>query len=889
MQKLNKIYNHNTLNTVIDKYIINLLRHKIPSLPVCDIDSDDLRKAVWLSSILADSSEELHLKKVQDFAILLFLNNLDNLVITKIVYILFSRIGNLTATKFLKELLPDGSFEQSSKFHEDAVLTYELLTKRIDNSVLINGKPYLLTDFQKNLFKSLKEEKHIAISAPTSSGKSFILKKYIEQVFNEYDCFCVLYIVPSRALINQVSEELRTELSNVIIKNAFIENEEIEKKRSIYVITPERAVKIINSDSGMQLPDLIFIDEIQNIENEDGRGNLFEYVYEELSQIDKVKIITAGPYIANPAKIFNDLFNKHCVVVNTELSPVFQLRVIIKLDRNNVSLKLFTSKNNASHTVDNALNIDRIENIFNANIGSGLAAIIGALSAHDDSNLIYSSRSDYAEIWALKYAENIEINNDIEDELKDLIKYVKTEIHSKYYLVSCLEKRVAFHHSSLPEFVRKEIETLFESGLITTLFCTSTLLEGVNLPADNLFVVKPEKNKDELTDFEFGNLIGRAGRLNNSLFGTIYCISKKNNTSWAEKYYQADYTKEVQTFSSKALPLISNDDLSRTGTEIETPKIKNIVTLLRNKALKKDNSLKRFLEKQELDEQKRLNITTRINKSIENITIPYSIIKQNPTIDPLLQDKLYKTIIREGLNNWVIHANSNFNIGYRRNIAEEQPYMERSFFWQLESIVTRLDNVFNIRNEIWKKDNISISTSIVCINAINWIQGKSIGELIANRIKYYSEDDRVKPEKRIDSNNQTAINKEIKMVIKINLSVITFSLLKYLTLLVDILETLLKAEEKDKFKLTLALPIQIELGTQEPTIIFMISNGIPRTIAIKLFDIFKKTDDYKADINVFTWLKTQKYIDGLEPIYNKFLGQNNFIGIENKGSFYSRL
>src|SRR5690606_6962605 len=131
--------------------------------------------------------------------------------------------------------------------------------------------------------------------------------------------------------------------------------------------------------------------------------------------------------------------------------------------------------------------IDKIEKVFNSNIGNGLSKIISTLSNKNESNLIYSSRGDYAEIWALKYSETIVLEDELEDELKDLIKYVKTDIHPKYFLIDCLEKRIAFHHSSLSEFVRKEIETLFEQGLITTLFCTSTLLEGVNLPADNLF------------------------------------------------------------------------------------------------------------------------------------------------------------------------------------------------------------------------------------------------------------------------------------------------------------------------------------------------------------------------------------------------------------------
>lgn len=879
MGQFEKIYTNPSLNSVIEEQVINLLGRKIDSISSKKTDFNLIRKAVWFASILAESENEQHLKKVQDLAILLFLNNQDNIEILKIAYILFSRIGNLAATTHLKKL--SNNSEEQNIFFEDIVLTQELMAKRINNSILVNKKSHLLTDFQKNLFENINEEKYLSISAPTSSGKSFILKKYIEAELNRNEKYCVFYIVPSRALINQVSEELRIDIPNITIKNAFIENETIEEDKLIYVITPERAVKIINSENALALPNLIFIDEIQNVENEDGRGNLFEYVYEELSKVpDSTRIITAGPFISNSDKIFKELFDKESKVVNTDLSPVFQLRTIIKLDSDFISLTLFAN-NKVFYEFKNIIKINNIEKTFNSNIGNGLSKIIATLSNKNENNLIYSPRGDYAEIWALKYSETIVLEDDLKDELTDLIKYIKTDIHPKYFLTNCLEKRIAFHHSSLSEFVRKEIESLFEQGIITTLFCTSTLLEGVNLPADNLFVVKPEKNKDALTDFEFGNLIGRAGRLKNTLFGTIYCVSKKNNTQWAEDYYQANYLKEVKTSSSRALPEIKNDDLTKSSIQIDSSKVKNIITTLRNKALRNDGSLEKFLDKQNCNEQKKTKLINSINTSIEKVTIPYEIVKRNPIIDPLLQDKLYKKVV-EDIESWVIHPNSNFNVSYRREKSETIEYKENNFFWQLNSIIFRLNEMFEITTEIWKKDNISISSSSICINAVNWMQGKSIGELIAGRIKYYSEDERVKPEQRIDANNPTHINKEIKEVIKINLKVITFSLLKYLKLLIDILDHVLNDNQKETYKLTLALPIQIELGTQESIVILLISNGIPRTIALKLFDTFKKTSEYKNEVKILDWLKSQNQINGLEPIYNKFLAKNNFLKIQTK-------
>jgi replicative superfamily II helicase len=875
LEQFNKIYANQNLNSVIEKQVINLLSRKIEAVSSIKTDFKEIRKAVWLASILAESESEQHLKKVQDLAILLFLNNQNDLEVLKVVYILFSRIGNLTATKHLKNLV---NTEDQNTFFEDIILTKELIEKRVENSILVNEKPYLLTDFQKNLFENINEEKYISISAPTSSGKSFVLQKYIEEELKKNEKYCVFYIVPSRALINQVSEGLRVDIPNITVKNAFIENESIEEDKLIYVITPERAVNIINSNNGLTLPNLIFIDEIQNVENEDGRGNLFEYVYEELSKIEKTKIITAGPFISNSDELFKELFNKTSKIVNTDLSPVFQLRTIINLDSDSVSLKLFVS-NNITYEIKNVIKIDNIEKTFDTNIGNGLSKIISALSNKNESCLIYASRGDYAEKWALRHSERINIEDDLEVDLRDLIKYVKTDIHPKYFLINCLEKRIAFHHSSLSEFVRKEIETLFEMGIIKTLFCTSTLLEGVNLPADNLFVIKPEKNKEELSDFEFGNLIGRAGRIKNTLFGTIYCVSKQNNTQWAEDYYQASYTKEVKTSSSRALPEIRGEDIVKPSIQIESPKVKNIITSLRNKALKNDGSLETFMAKHKLNEQNKERLINSVKNSIKEITIPYEIVKLNPTIDPLLQDELYKKVASD-IDNWVIHTNSNFNVAFRREVAETIDYKSSSFFWQLDSIILRLNEIFEITSEVWKKDSISISTSAICINAINWMQGKSIGELIANRIKYYSEDERVKPEKRIDANSPEHINKEIKSVIRINLKVITFSLLKYLKLLVDILDNLLTDPQKEKYKLTLALPIQIELGSQEPIVISLISNGIPRTIALKLFDIFKKTNEYKNGEKIIDWLKTQNQIIGLEPIYNKFLVKNNFLKLK---------
>src|SRR5690606_14626748 len=62
------------------------------------------------------------------------------------------------------------------------------------------------------------------------------------------------------------------------------------------------------------------------------------------------------------------------------------------------------------------------------------------------------------------------------------------------------------------------------------LICTSTLVEGVNLPCRNLFVRAPRRGSGHpMTMPDFWNLAGRAGRLGFELQGNVICIEP---TEW---------------------------------------------------------------------------------------------------------------------------------------------------------------------------------------------------------------------------------------------------------------------------------------------------------------------------------------------------------------------
>lgn len=111
------------------------------------------------------------------------------------------------------------------------------------------------------------------------------------------------------------------------------------------------------------------------------------------------------------------------------------------------------------------------------------------------------------------------------------------EVHGDYYLASMIKMGVAYHIGYLPASIRTRIEDLFQKVNITIMFCTSTLLEGVNLPADNLFITDNKIFRRKMNPMDFRNLIGRVGRISYNLYGNVFFVSDEKSVS-SESYIE---------------------------------------------------------------------------------------------------------------------------------------------------------------------------------------------------------------------------------------------------------------------------------------------------------------------------------------------------------------
>lgn len=195
-----KIYSHPVLNSVIDNLLFNQFARGKTKLSPRQILSEPLKHSVWLASILASSVNERHQVKAQLFTSLLYLEAGSDMDVERVCYLLMSRLGNLVATNlFLGRAQQDNSGAYETALSFDSLLSFQLAFQRETKTINVGKDSIVATRFQRQLWDNMGSKRRLAISAPTSSGKSFITKKHIKQLFSKSEeiMHCI-YIVPSR-------------------------------------------------------------------------------------------------------------------------------------------------------------------------------------------------------------------------------------------------------------------------------------------------------------------------------------------------------------------------------------------------------------------------------------------------------------------------------------------------------------------------------------------------------------------------------------------------------------------------------------------------------------------------------------------------------------------
>lgn len=431
------------------------------------------------------------------------------------------------------------------------------------------------TPLQVNMIKNIEDKKYFSFSAPTSSGKSYLFMDLIKNRLDD-----IVIIVPSRALIAEYLEKTIKILGgdkNVLVLQ-FVDNINIKHtKRRVFILTPERARELFKFKDLFNIG-LFLIDEAQ-LSEEELRGLTFDSLIRRISTtFPNATKVFAHPFINNPQA----QFEKHNITDNCSYKNYKQ---------NSVGKIYLTPIQGDIFAYRPTFKSDRY--YYTRNI------IKKILKQQGTTILIYASKTKiYSKKLFEDFKEYIDLCNEIADSnaleiIKELQEYIgATEYEKVSNLINMMKKGIVIHHGSIPLKARFLIEKFINSGYAKICFATSTLLQGINMPFDLVWIDNyrfiGNENKKSL---EIKNLIGRAGR-SKSTVGTfdygfvivpqenydnflkrINIVTEIKNTSELDEEYFTSLPEDVKDLVEATRNNTFDDELQI--TELQKERIKN--------------------------------------------------------------------------------------------------------------------------------------------------------------------------------------------------------------------------------------------------------------------------------------------------------------------------
>jgi len=356
------------------------------------------------------------------------------------------------------------------------------------------GKAYLTeqqvrmgTDFAKN------SDKSYAVVAPTSYGKS----ELIISTINSHQTANICILVPTKALLAQTKQRVLNSLVNGE-KRKIITHPEMYlpgDDKFVAILTQERLLRLLQKQQSLTFS-LVFVDEAHNLLENNSRSILlamaiailskrnsntvFKFLSPFLLNISSLRVSHSG-YTIDGLKI-----NEH---IKVEKYFTCDLRKDNRLEIYDQFLDKFISTEDGGYSdgVNVVLNKLGRKNIIYSNSPRKIVKIAGDLAGR--SQPIKSER--------------------IKKACEDMAKY----LHKDYDMIQCISHGVIYHHGSVPDNIRLYVEHLFSEELeIPHIVTSSTLLEGVNIPAEKLFLFDYKKGTHNLSASQFKNLVGRICR-----------------------------------------------------------------------------------------------------------------------------------------------------------------------------------------------------------------------------------------------------------------------------------------------------------------------------------------------------------------------------------------
>lgn len=780
-----------------------------------ELDIDIVKKLCTTVQFFYQSKSDKYLNEGANIlAMLLDVVGYDSKELIAIAQTIFTKAGDFPNLSLLKKKYNKVNC-RLSYFDE----TTEFLRKELNT---INEIDHALTDYQRTLWNDLTKGDDVITAAPTSTGKTHIILRYLVNEIMQDEIAFAAIVVPTRALISEIAAKVYDILKSKNIEKQVeictVPKNETFLDRTIFVMTQERLFETIQNDETLSF-DYLFIDEAHNI-SDASRGVLLHLTLQKLLENSFPQIVISMPS-SQYLNAFDSVFDENYFLKKqTKHSPVAKILLNTSLKGANIEISQVGKERSIL-----------IKKQFKK---AELADIVIRLG-NGESNIIYRNGPFSCENTANKIADRLPETNSEMESLEAAADYVANFIHEDFTLVNCIRKGVAFHYGPLPGVVRVMIENLARTGSIKYIVCTSTLAEGINLPAKNLFLTDPiqitakgQKNI-RLEDVKINNITGRAGRMLNHFCGNVFLV---NPNTWKYK----DYFEEKEETSEK-IPTyfkVLNENLEDVykallGYYDHNENYQFTYYTIANKLLKefRDETLQNTLNAKELSLKsgEKNALRKAIKNANEKLEVASFTLEANPTIGFIQQNKLYQLIYQET---------------DLKKLSLPHP-KSKDLYQRLLTISELLYDA----GILIPADNVSIKHA--CVIATKWIHGDTLKSIIIEQIAY---------DKRREDKNSSC-NTNVRNVIKIINNTVRFRMSSALRCFDSIFSAV--CAERNIEVPNVKLYTFIEVGGWSKRFLSLVNLGLSRETSLEIDRVLPSNVEIQSIEDIETSLASNRF------------------------------
>ncbi len=729
----------------------------------------------------------------------------------------------------------------------------------------------------------------IVVNLPTSSGKTLIAEFKILQALNQFEDGWIAYVVPTRALVNQITNRLRGDLGSHplnlkiekmsgALETDFFEEKLIEEKAFDILITTYEKLNLlirqgIEEKLGRKLV-LLIVDEAHNIESSDRGLNLEMLISIVKSDCKYANLLLLTPFIPNSNEVSKWINEDNPKSIEIRLNwwkPNDQIIGIyyVEGERRNWTT-YFESLITTHHTIyfSEKIQIGRYNPIFNIPRSKlhnkSLLTSIVAKQLEDVGPLLIVART-IEDTW--KIAKNLcKYFDSIENEDIALVKrFVAAELGENFPLVEYLSKGIGVHHAGLPDEIRYLMEWLMEENKLRVLVATTTIAQGINFPVSVILMASYSYPFEEMPVRDFWNIVGRAGRIDQKPLGIVGIAVK-------DEYDKRKITEYVRRQTGDLISILVKmvDELENLGQEL------GMELIIRYPEWSTFLQYIAHLYKQYGNVSK---LISRLEMEL-NRTYGYRILNQRK-----------REILKSAVKQYVRKLSSKDHIV---NLADQTGFspesIERTIYriqklglkqsdWYSSKLfntetgtLRKLIGVMLSVPEIKKSLEVSMPGETITYSKlshliIDWVSGKEFTE-IAKEI--WGNDD------------PTAISECVKAIYQKVVNGATWGLAAFLNMPTSGINFSELTEEE--IRMVKNIPAMVYYGVNTEEGIVMRINNVPRSIANKLGEIYKRETGDISPKSAYEWLKNAS-----SSVWNESIPSNKNVSGEDYKRIWEKL